>query len=80
MPATGAEMNEFESASTHFTLTLDGSIQSLTALGTSDEGDVSVRSWRKSLNFSAGNHTLVGRWRWDGDLIHTAVITVRADS
>jgi hypothetical protein len=41
---------------------------------------VTIRSWRANLSFSSGNHTLVGRWRWNGDLIQTVTVTVRAAS
>ncbi|MEE8376427.1 MAG: hypothetical protein V3S26_08925 [Acidimicrobiia bacterium] len=78
-PASDNEMDDFNSANTHFTLTLDGSSTVLTALPVSGEDDVTIRRWRANLSFSSGDHTLVGRWRWDDDLIHTVTVTVRAD-
>ena len=80
LPASDEEMDGFNAASTHFTLTLDGSSTGLTGLPASPEGGVTIRSWRANLSFSSGNHTLVGRWRWNGDLIQTVTVTVRAAS
>ena len=80
LPASDEEMDGFNAASTQFTLALDGSPTGLTGLPTSPEGGVTIRSWRANLSFLSGNHTLVGRWRWNGDLIQTVTVTVRAAS
>ena len=77
-PATVDETTEFESAATRFTLTLDGTEVSLNTLGPLAGTHGLERQWATRLSFSAGNHTLVGRWWWNGDLIQTNTITVRA--
>ena len=80
LPATTAELGEFNSTSTNFALTVDGNAANLSALPTDTEGNVTTRSWRTAVTFGTGTHTLVGRWRWDGDLVQTVTVTVRAGS
>ena len=78
VPASAEEMEEFSGSNTHFSLTLDGSVAGLSELAITTEDGISIRTWRANLTFAAGSHTLVGRWRWNGDLIQTSVVTVRA--
>ena len=80
IPASGAELARFADPSTRFELTVDGSGVGVTLLPEFDDGNFTIRNWRKTLTFSSGNHTLVGRWRWDGDIIRTTTVTVRASN
>ena len=77
-PASSSEENQFNSPNTSFTLTLDGSSVSLTELSRQTSGGVTSRYWRRDLSFSPGTHTLVGRWRWNGQPIQTNTITITA--
>jgi len=79
-PATASELAEFNAGNTYFDLRLNGSPQSLVDLGVADEGAVLTRQWRDTISFSSGTHTLIGRWRWDGDIFRTTTVTVRASS
>ncbi len=79
-PASAVELARFADPSTRFELTVDGSVVGVTPLPEFDDGNVTIRNWRKTLTFSSGNHTLVGRWRWDGVIIQTTTVTVRADN
>ncbi|MCH7900360.1 MAG: S-layer homology domain-containing protein, partial [Acidobacteria bacterium] len=78
LPGSAAEMVQFTSPRTSFTLAVDGSGLELAALPLSEEGDIAFRRWEKSVSFTAGTHTLVGVWRWDGVQIQTTTVTVRA--
>jgi len=78
LPATSPEVNAFTSSATSFTLTLNGSAVSLTPQPITDNGSTSEKTWRRTLSFTSGNHTLVGQWRWDGALVQTTIVTVRA--
>ncbi|HSM44446.1 MAG TPA: hypothetical protein VK969_05460, partial [Acidimicrobiia bacterium] len=79
-PATSSEESQFNSPNTSFTLTLNGSSVSMTELSQQTTGSVTSRYWRRDLQFASGTHTLVGRWRWNGQLIQTNTITIRASS
>ncbi len=76
-PASSEEQAQFDSTSTSFTLTLDGSEVALDELDPSGVGNVTERRWQRNMTFPAGTHTLVGRWRWDGNLIQTNTLTLR---
>ena len=73
-----AEQDQFGAARTTFSLTLDGSEVSLDELNQQSGGGVTNRYWLTYLSFPSGTHTLVGRWRWDGQLIQTSTVTIRA--
>lgn len=77
-PATSSQQSQLNSSSTKFTLSLNGSNLSLNALSPQTSGGVTTRDWRRNMTFSPGTHTLVGRWRWEGDLVQTSTLTVRA--
>ncbi|HVR77966.1 MAG TPA: hypothetical protein VMS99_06185 [Acidimicrobiia bacterium] len=78
VPASSGEENQFNSGKTSFTLTLDGSSVSMTELSQQTTGNVTSRYWRHDLRFTSGTHTLVGRWRWNGQVIQTNTITIDA--
>lgn len=78
-PASSAEQAAFNASSTSFTLTIDGANAGLTAMPPEAESGLSSRLWQRTVTFSAGTHTLVGRWRWAGGLIQTNTITIRAE-
>jgi hypothetical protein len=78
LPATSAEVNALTSSATSFALTLNGSAVSLTPQPITDNGSTSEKTWRRTLSFATGNHTLVGQWRWHGALVQTTIVTVRA--
>ncbi len=80
LPASGSELGEFNGANTRFSLSVNGSAQSANELPTTTETGVSIRTWRGNFVFTSGNHSMIGRWRWDGAVVHTAVITVRANA
>jgi hypothetical protein len=77
--ATQGEENEFDASNTRFTLTLDGSTVSMGQVPLQSGSGVTNRYWRTDVTFSPGTHTLVGTWRWAGEMIQTTTITVRAD-
>jgi hypothetical protein len=77
LPATSQENSEFNAAGTSFTLTANGEVISMTALPVVTSSGISYREWLRGMSFSAGAHTLVGRWRWNGELILTNVVTVQ---
>jgi hypothetical protein len=77
-PASSAEQSQFNSSSTTFALTLNGSSLSLNGLSPQTSGGITTRNWRRDIAFTPGTHTLVGRWRWNGALVQTSIITVRA--
>jgi hypothetical protein len=79
-PASSSEQSEFNSSDTSFTLSLNGSDLSLNELPKKTGGGVINRYWRRNITFSPGAHTLIGRWRWNGTLIQTTTVTVRAHS
>lgn len=80
LPATSQENTEFNAAGTRFTLTANGEVVSMVALSQYTSGGISYREWRRDMSFAAGTHTLVARWRWNGELVLTNVVTVRASS
>jgi hypothetical protein len=77
-PASSTEDNRFNSSATTFTLTLGGSNVSMSEIPRQTSGGVTSRLWNREISFSSGTHTLVGRWRWNGTLIQTNTITIRA--
>lgn len=77
-PATAREHDQLAASS--FSLTLDGSDVALTPLGEDTSDGLTRRRWNRVLSFSPGTHTLVGRWTWNGDVVQTNTITIRADS
>jgi hypothetical protein len=77
-PASSSESSQFNAPGTSFTLEVDGSSVSLNELSQQSGGGVVARRWRRDVSFAAGSHTLVGRWRWNGTLIQTNVLTIRA--
>lgn len=79
-PATSSEESQFNSSNTSFTLTLNGSSVSMTELSQQTSGGVTSRYWRRDLQFNSGTHNLIGRWRWNGQLIQTNTITIRVHS
>lgn len=79
-PASSAEQSRFNSQGTSFTLSQDGSNLSLDEIPKQSAGGVTNRYWRRDISFSPGTHTLIGRWRWDGALVQSNTITVRAAS
>ncbi|MGD2102209.1 MAG: hypothetical protein PVG83_08210 [Acidimicrobiia bacterium] len=79
-PATSEETADFNQSNTTFSMTLNGSTVSLTELAQFSGGGVMSRRWRRDMSFSAGTHTLVGTWRWDGTVIQRNTLTIRASS
>ncbi len=77
-PPTSAEQSAFNASNTSFSLTLNGTSQSLNELPKESDGNVISRNWRRNMTFSEGNHRLVGRWRWDGVVLQTNTIIIRA--
>lgn len=77
-PASGSEQSAFASASTSVTVTLDGTEISLTQLPQQNANGLLTRKWHRDVSFTAGTHTLVARWRWNGSLTQTNTITIRA--
>ncbi|MGH8947150.1 MAG: hypothetical protein ACRDVL_13510 [Acidimicrobiia bacterium] len=78
LPATSQENSQFNAAGTSFTLTANGEVISMTSLPAETRGGISYREWRRDMSFSAGTHTLVARWRWNGELVLTNIVTVRS--
>jgi hypothetical protein len=77
-PASSGEQNNFNSGDTSFTLALNGSAVSMGEIPQQTGGGVTKRYWNREISFSPGTHTLVGRWRWNGTLIQTNTLTIRA--
>jgi hypothetical protein len=77
-PASTGEQNQFNSSNTSFTVTLNGSNISMNEIGPQSGGGVTNRYWNREISFNPGTHTLVGRWRWNGTVIQTNTITIRA--
>jgi hypothetical protein len=77
LPYQGGEEAEFASASTTFTLTLDGNPLA-TQASVSTSGSQARKLWSAILVFTDGAHTLVGEWRRNGILIQrtTAILEV----
>ena len=69
LPYQANEQAQFTSSNTTFVMTLDGTVVSTTQLPTATTPTQALRRWNTTLVFSAGNHTLVGEWRWNGALI-----------
>ena len=80
LPATSEENSEFNASGTSFTLTANGAVVSMTALPQYTSGGITHREWRREMSFASGTHTLVARWRWNGELILTNVVTVQVSS
>jgi hypothetical protein len=78
-PASSGEQNHFNAEDTSFTLALNGSTVSMNEIPQQTGGGVTNRYWNREISFSSGTHTLVGRWRWNGTLIQTNTLTVRAN-
>lgn len=78
-PAASAENSQFNAENTSFTLSLDGSTLSLNEIPQQKGGGVTNRYWRRDIIFSSGSHTLVGQWRWSGQVIQTSTLTIHAD-
>lgn len=78
IPATQAEMAQFASGGTVFTLSVDGARVDLEPLEESEEDGLAYRRWEHLVSFSPGTHTLVGTWTWDRAVIRTTTLTVRA--
>ena len=79
LPYGPGEEAAFTGGSTSFTLVMNGSNVTLTELPLDNSGDDVTRSWTTNVNFGAGQHQLVGRWRIDGQLILTTFVTINAD-
>lgn len=77
-PASSQETNEFNASNTLFDLRLDGAALSIDELSQQSGGGVVERRWRHDMQFATGTHTLVGRWRWNGTVLQTNTITIRA--
>ena len=77
--ATQAEENAFEAPNSRFTLAVNGEAVSMDQIPLQRGGGVTNRYWRGHVTFPAGTHTLLGRWRWRGQLIQTSTITIRAE-
>jgi hypothetical protein len=78
VPASSTENSQFNSSNTSFSMTIDGSNVSLSELSQLSGSGVVSRRWRRDLSFSAGTHTLVGVWRWNGGVIQINTLTIRA--
>jgi len=79
-PASSSEQTQFDSSDTRFTLSLDGSAVSLNEISPVSGKGVTNRYWRRDITFSSGTHTLVGQWHWNGALIQTTTLAIRARS
>ncbi len=79
LPYKTGEQAQFTSSNTTFTLIVDGDPVSTTQLAIASSSTQALRRWNTTLVFSAGNHTVVGEWRWNGALIQRTTATVRAD-
>ena len=79
LPYQSGEQAKFTAANTTFALLLDGDPVSTTQLPTATTPTQALRRWNTTLVFSAGNHTLVGEWRWNGALIQRTTATIRVD-
>ncbi len=79
LPYQGSEQAEFTSSSTTFSLTLDANSISTTQLPISTTSVQALRRWNALVAFPPGVHTLVGEWRWNGDLIQRTTVTLRVD-
>jgi hypothetical protein len=77
-PASSSEQSQFNSQNTSFTLRVDGSSMSMNEISKQTGSGVTNRYWRRSVTFSPGSHTLQGRWHWNGTLIQTTTLTIRA--
>jgi len=77
-PASSAESAQLNSSNTSFAMIVDGSSLSLNELSQITAGGVTARRWRRDLSFSSGTHTLIGVWRWNGTVIQTNTLTIRA--
>lgn len=77
-PASAAEQTSFNSGNTSFRLDVNGSNAPLTELSQRSSGNTASRLWRRDHTFGVGSHTLRARWYWDGELIQTNTLTIRA--
>jgi hypothetical protein len=78
LPASEQELSEFYSPATGFSLTVDGAEVSLLEKQPSEEAGLIFRLWEYPVAFAPGNHTLVGRWVWNGTQIRLTTVIVRA--
>lgn len=78
LPATEEELAEFNSPITSFKLTVDGIQAPLVELEPTEEDGLTFRRWQYPISFPPGNHTLVGRWIWNGTQIQLTTVTVLA--
>lgn len=77
-PASGGDSLAFGASGTRVDVILNGSTQSVSAIPEFNEGSLRYRLWSRNVSFSAGTHTLVVTWRWNGDVVRRTVATVRA--
>ncbi|HUG08781.1 MAG TPA: hypothetical protein VMP13_07805 [Acidimicrobiia bacterium] len=77
-PASTSEHNRLNSSNTSFSLDLNGASVPLVELDQETSSGVTTRLWAAHVQFSSGTHVLVGRWRWNGQLIQTNTIVVTA--
>ncbi len=77
LPYQNGEQAAFTSSATTFTLTLDGNPIGTTQSSLATSSVQALRRWSTLVSFSSGDHTLVGEWRWNGDLIQRTTVTLR---
>lgn len=75
LPFQTGEEAEFNASGTSFTLKLDGTTVAMQQ-SSSSGGSSAARMWSANLVFSDGRHTLVGEWRWNGDLVRRTTATL----
>lgn len=76
LPYQTGEEAQFKGPNTTFTLTLDGSPVSLSAIPLASSPSQATRRWTRTLTFSEGTHILVGEWRWSGGLLQRTTATL----
>lgn len=77
-PAETGEAAAFESSGTKVTVKLDGATLPLNEEPISVDGGSAHRTWLDSISFSTGSHSLVATWSWDGEVVQTTTVTIRA--
>ncbi|MFP5331830.1 MAG: hypothetical protein ACLGHX_05690 [Acidimicrobiia bacterium] len=75
LPYVGQEQAEFQSASTHFELLVDNVPQALQQTITEVNGRMEKR-FEGVIGLTPGTHQVVGRWRWNGAVTQTTVLTL----
>ena len=75
LPFAGQEQAEFQSASTHFELLVDNVPQVLDETVTEVNGRMEKR-FQGTIGLTPGTHQVVGRWRWNGAITRTTVLTL----